>query len=99
MSIGNKELAMIKMTAIPSTSEPSSEEQGVGEFLKMFDNPDYAFTGMLRLNLTTGEVDSYSEKFNSRWLIIDPAAKTQDTKEVDSITMGAIRLRSLIKIS
>ena len=97
-SRGGKQSAVVKMTAIPSTPDQSTEETHASSALsKMFDNTE-TFTGTLKLNLTTGEVDSYSEKLDSQWLIIDPAAKTQDNKELDTITMGAVRLRSLRKI-
>ena len=87
------------MNAIPTskTAEQLHSEQGTSELTKMFDNIE-EYTGQLRLDLTTGKVERYTENLKVEWLVVDPTARQNSGVEPDSLRMVAARLYELEKV-
>jgi len=92
-------LAVIDMNAIPSSEEAEKlyKEQETSIFSKMADNTQ-TYTGQLKLDLTAGVVEKYSEKLQTVWVIVDPSIKPGEHKQPAALKMKAIRLYSLKKI-
>ncbi|MBN2455067.1 MAG: hypothetical protein JXB29_00795 [Sedimentisphaerales bacterium] len=93
------QIVCVQMKAIP-TSEMAEElykKEGADTFLNMFDSTE-EYTGQLKLDVTNGEIKKYSERLWSQWTIVDPEAAEKDTKEPDTIKMGAVRSISLERV-
>ncbi|MHC4478395.1 MAG: DUF6263 family protein [Planctomycetota bacterium] len=90
-----RQIAVVEMNAIPTT-EGQQPDQAAGALSKMFDD-SHQYTGQLRLDLTTGQVEKYVEKLKSEWFLVDPAAKPTDP-EPDALKMTAIRSHSVERI-
>ena len=92
-------VAVVGMNAIPSseTAEQFKEQASIGIFSKMFDNSEI-YTGRLKLNLSTGKVEKYTEKLQSNWVAVDPSIKQQADEGPAALKMNAVRFYSLEKI-
>jgi len=91
-------IAVVEMDAIPTSemAEQLHKEQAASFFSKMFDNVE-AYTGQLRLDLTTGKVEKYLEKLQSQWVAVDTEG-VQEGEEPATLKMSAVRAYSLEKI-
>ena len=94
----NRKIAVLEMGAIPTaeTIELLDKNQAASNFLEMFDNIE-TYTGQLKLDLTAGKIEKYTEELETEWIIVDPEAKQKD-KEPAALRMTAIRLYSLEKL-
>lgn len=92
--------AVVEMRAIPSSQEAEQlhQQQPTSSFSQIFDNDVQTYSGELRLNLTTGKIDEYFEKLESRWLIADPESEQKDDEEFNLIIMSAGQLHSIEKL-
>ena len=92
-------IAVIEMDAIPSAelTEELQDEQTMGIFSKMFDNTE-TYTGRLKLDLTTGQVEEYFEKLVSEWVAVDPAAGQSGESEPAALRMTATRFHHIEKL-
>ncbi len=86
-----RRIAVVKMrgTAVPETAQ-----QG-----QLSDVPIQAetYTGMMELDLAGGRVNSYVERLETQWIVVDPQSEIQDVNKPDSFTMGITRLYSLTR--
>lgn len=94
----NRRIAVGEMEAIPTseTAEQLHTEQTLDIFSKGVDSTE-TYTGQLELDLGTGKIEEYSEKLQSEWVIVDPAAKKGDA-EPGVLRIGVMRLYNLEKI-
>ena len=90
----NHKIALVKMNAIPA-AEDQSDESDASQIQNIFDNTE-TYTGRLKINLTTGKIETLSEKMKSQWVGVNPTSK--EGREPDILTMGAVRAFSLEKI-
>jgi hypothetical protein len=91
----NRRLAFIEMNAIPASK--TSKEQ-VADYFKDSDS-NKIYTGELKLDLTTGKIDKYSEKQQSEWITVFPSTEQKTGKEGPAVlTMSDIRIYNLEKI-
>ena len=88
--------AIVDMNAIPAPQPLDQPQKQSSGFPKMFDNSG-TYTGHLTFDLTAGKVEKYTEKLNTEWITIDPAAKPQGS-EPDVLKMNAVRSYSIEKI-
>jgi hypothetical protein len=89
-------VATITMQGIPAADDP--KEAGEQNFMaKLFDNK-INYTGNTTFNLTTGQLDSFSEELSSEWVAVDPAAVAQGSAKPDSLMMTASLKTSLKRI-
>jgi hypothetical protein len=95
--VNNRQIAVAEMKAVPSSAmaEELHKDQASGAFTKMFDNTE-AYSGQLKLDLTTGKVQEYFEKLRTEWIMVDP--KPEPNKEPAALKMAATRLYSIEKI-
>ena len=95
---GNRRTAVVEMKAAPTTemAEELHKEKQIGDFSKMFENTE-TYTGQLKLDLTAGKVEKYTEKMESEWIAVDPSAIDKNEKEPAVLKMTAIRLHQLEK--
>ncbi len=93
-----RKIAFAQMKAVPSAAKAKElyKEQSTGLFSSMFDNTE-TYTGELRLDLTSGQIEKYTEEFKSDWIAVDPMATKQE-KEPDMLRMSATRIYSIEKI-
>lgn len=93
-----RRIAIAQMNAVPSTAKAKEiyKEQSTGVFSAMFDNTE-TYTGLLRLDLTSGQIEKYTEEFKSDWVAVDPLATKQE-KEPDMLRMSAVRIHSIERI-
>jgi hypothetical protein len=93
-----RRIAIAQMNAVPSTAKAKElyKEQSTGVFSSMFDNTE-TYTGRLRLDLTSGQIEKYSEEFRADWIAVDPLATKQE-KEPDILRMSATRIHSIERI-
>jgi hypothetical protein len=93
----NQQIAVVALNAVPSSQMETElhKEQATNPFSKMFDTKE-DYTGQLKLDLTTGKVQQYTEKLTIEWLIVDPQAK-QD-QEPAALKMATLRSHSIEKI-
>lgn len=90
--------AVVQMKAVPSTARAKEiyKEQSMGIFSSMFDNTE-TYTGQLRQDLTSGQIEKYSEEFRGDWIAVDPFATNQE-KEPNMLRMSATRIHSIERI-
>ena len=96
--VNGRQIAVAQMNAVPSTARAKEiyKEQSTGVFSSMFDNTE-TYTGLLRLDLTSGQIEEYSEEFRSDWIAVDPLATKQE-KEPDRLRMSATRIHRIERI-
>jgi hypothetical protein len=80
---GGHQIASITMTAGEDTGGEKTQSPLPGVFSNMLD-PEESFTGQMVIDLDTGLVHKYSEKFVGTYTAVDPIAK----KDPDIFTMG-----------
>ena len=97
-NIGNDRIATARMNAIPSVEKAKElyQEQETSIFSSMSDNKD-TYTGLLKLDLTTGQIEEYSEKLTAEWVIVDPAP--QNPGRPAALKMTAVQSYSIEKIN
>ena len=95
----DQQIAVVEMNAIPTTGaiETLQQEEKFNAISNMFDITQ-TYNGQLKLNLSTGKVEKYSEKLDAEWVFIDPSMSEKKDSAVTSIRMGAIRSYSIEKI-
>jgi len=93
-----RRIAIAQMNAVPSAAKSKElyKEQSTGLFSTMFDNTE-TYTGRLRLDLTSGQIEKYTEEFRSEWIAVDPLATKQE-KEPDILRMSATRIHRIERI-
>ncbi len=93
-----RRIAVAKMKAVPSTAKAKElyKEQSTVFFSSMFDNTE-TYTGQLRLDLKSGQIEKYFEEFRADWIAVDPMAK-KETKVPDMLRMSATRIHSIERI-
>ncbi len=82
-SKGGHQIASITMTASEDTGAEKGQSPLPGVFSDILD-PEESFTGQMVIELDTGLVRKYSEKFVGTYTAVDPIAK----KDPDIFTMG-----------
>jgi hypothetical protein len=97
----NKErVATVAMNAAPSSKRVEAakkEEAGMGFFANMFDEKD-SYTGKLVINLTTGQIISYTENLKAEWFAAESTDEQKSDKGPDQLTMGFTSLYSIEKV-
>jgi len=94
----SRRIIIVEMNAVPTLETAEQlDEEGISGFSKMFDNIE-TYTGRLNLDLTTGKIEKYLEKLQSKWIAVDPLAGQEDDKEPAALKMTATRLYRLEKI-
>jgi len=93
-----RKIAVAQMKAVPSAAKAKEiyKNQATGVFSSMFDNTE-TYTGELRLDLASGQIEEYSEEFKSDWIAVDPMATKQE-KEPDRLRMSATRIHRFERI-
>ena len=93
-----RQIAIAQMRAVPSTAKAKEiyKEQPIGSLAAMFDNTE-TYTGELRLDTTSGQIEKYTEEFRSDWIAVDPLATKQE-KEPDMLRMTATRIHHIERI-
>jgi hypothetical protein len=89
-------VAVIEMNAIPTTEGQDGQPNEAAGLAQMLDNIE-KYTGQLRLDLTSGTVEKYSERLRSEWFGADFGAG-KDEANPDSLTMTAVRVHSVERI-
>ncbi|UCC96598.1 MAG: hypothetical protein JSW66_12220 [Phycisphaerales bacterium] len=92
--VENRRIAIARMEAVPSAemAKELHKEQNAAFFSNMFDNTE-TFTGDLKLDLTDGKVEQWSEQLLTEWFIVDPNPK--DPQQPAALRMTATRLHSI----
>ncbi len=90
-------IAVAEMEAVPSVEGAKElyKEQGTSPIENLFDNQQ-TYTGLLKLDITKGEVEEYSENLRVQWVIADPSPESQD--QTAALKMVAVRSYSMEKI-
>jgi len=90
-----RRIAVARMKAVPSTAKAKEiyKEQSTSSLAAMFDNTE-TYTGELRLDTTSGQIEKYTEEFRSDWIAVDPLATKQE-KEPDMLRMTAARIHRI----
>ena len=93
-----RRILVAQMNAVPSAAKAKEiyKEQSTDVFSSMFDNTE-TYTGQFRLDLTSGQIEEYSEEFRSDWIAVDPLATKQE-KEPDRLRMSATRIQRIERI-
>jgi len=93
-----RQIAVAQMKAVPSAAKAKElyKEQSTGLFSTLFDNTE-TYTGRLWLDLTSGQIEKYTEEFRSDWIAVDPLATKQE-KEPDILRMSATRIYRIERI-
>ncbi|MFA6186852.1 MAG: hypothetical protein WC770_06555 [Phycisphaerae bacterium] len=97
---GKEQIATVTMDAAPSSKGaeiPTKEEAGMGFFANMFDETD-SYTGKMVINLTTGQIISYTESLKAEWVAVEPAEEQKSDKGPDRLIMGFKSLYSIEKV-
>jgi hypothetical protein len=96
-AVDNHRIAIAQMEAVPSAEKAKEqyEEQSASFFANMSDNTE-TYRGELKLDLTKGKVEEYSEELITEWLIVDPNPKEGEPPA--ALKMGAVRSYSIEKI-
>lgn len=94
--VNNRELVIVEMNTIPAPEMPQESHGEESDFLDTFDKTG-TYTGQLKFDLTSGKVEKYSEKLDSKWSAILPPDRKM-TEEPAILVMGAVRLYDLEKI-
>jgi len=96
--VDGRKVAVVEMNAIPTADFPGQmPSDSDSPFSKMFDNID-EYTGLMKLNLTTGKVDEYFEQLMTRWIVIDPTPTDKNKDKPDMLTMTGIMEHRLVRI-
>jgi len=92
-------IAVVKMNAIPTskTTEDLGDEGPMG-FLSELADIKQTYTGNLKIKLNTGDVEKYTEKLESEWIMVDPQAVEKNVKEPGTLTMKAVRKYTIERI-
>ena len=86
---GENQVAIVNMNADESPTTPigvSKSSSGIGLFSNMFDI-DEKYTGQMVLELATGKVAKYNEKFVTTYTAAEPSAKQKADKGPDVLTI------------
>ncbi|MBN1787104.1 MAG: hypothetical protein JW806_01770 [Sedimentisphaerales bacterium] len=97
---GEDEIAVVDMVAVTSSKRAdgvAEDDAKMNFFSKMFDETDH-YTGQMKLNLTTGQIDSYQESLKAEWVAIEPSSKQPSDKGPDQLTMSLWRMYSIEKV-
>ena len=92
-----RRIAVAGMEAVPSVEGAKElyKEQGTNPITNLFDSQQ-AYTGRLKLDITEGAVEEYSENLRVQWVIADPSPDSQD--QASALKMIAVRSYSMEKI-
>lgn len=93
---GQNQIAHIAMDATESTQE-GKPKVGLNPFASLFD-PDESYTGELIVNLSTGTVIKYNEKFAGKYIAQEMPRNGDEAKGPDTLMMGFTNSISLEKI-
>jgi len=88
--------ARVAMEAIPS-AVASGQSQAANPLGMMFDNTD-SYTGQLRVDLNSGQIEQYIERFSMQWVTADPASVESGDTNPAVLKMGAAELHQLERI-
>ncbi|MCP4608128.1 MAG: hypothetical protein GY845_05380 [Planctomycetes bacterium] len=93
-----RKIAFAQMKTVPSAAKAKEiyKEQSTGVFSSMFDNTE-TYTGKLWLDLTSGQIQKYTEELKSDWVAVDPLA-TENEKEPNMLRMTATRIYRIERI-
>jgi hypothetical protein len=96
---GKGKVALATMKAVPSSENAAElyKEPSTGFLSKLFDNTE-EYTGRLKLDLSAGKVDEYTEELKAQWLAVDPESVQKDEKEPAALKMAAIRLYHIERV-
>jgi len=86
---GSERTAIVEMEAIPPVVGPGQTlpEQTANPFAAMSDSTD-SYTGQLKLDLSTGQIERYAEQFRAEWVTADPAALQSGQANPAVLRMG-----------
>jgi hypothetical protein len=93
---GGRRVAVVEMSAIPTTRTGDDEERA-NPFSSMFQDAG-RFNGEMKFDLTTGKIEKDAEELRSEWVFVDPAGRKDSNEVPDSLVMSAIRVHSLERI-
>ncbi len=94
---GANQIAVVNMNADESPTTPVGASRmagGIGLFANMFDT-DETYTGEMVLDLATGKVAKYNEKFVTTYTAAEPSAKQKPDKGPDVLTIKLIHSTAL----
>jgi hypothetical protein len=93
------QIAMVQMNAIPSAelAEELHQQQATSPFSEEFDSSS-TYTGELKVDLATGEIEKYIEDLRARWVVAIPAEDQEEFKAPAVLRMSDTRVHSLEKI-
>ena len=93
----NRRIAIAKMEAVPSAEKARElhKDQSASFFANFSDNKE-TYTGLLKLDLTAGKIEEYSENLTTEWFIVDPTPKEKE--QPAALKMTAVRAYSIEKI-
>jgi hypothetical protein len=96
--VDGRQIAIAQMNAVPSTAKAKElyKEQSTGLLSSMFDNNE-TYSGVLSLDLASGQIERYNEEFRSVWTAVDPLASKQE-KEPDRFQMSATRIYRIERV-
>ena len=96
--IDGRKIAIAQMNAVPSAAKAKElyKEQQTGQLSSMFDNTE-TYTGVLSIDLTSGQIVKYNEEFRSDWVAVDHLTNKQ-IKEPDSFRLSATRIYRIERI-
>ena len=80
-------VAMEGVLAAPGTGQ-SQQAPVMNPFASMTDNTD-DYTGQLKLDLSTGQIEDYAERFQTEWVVVDPASVKSGDPNPAVLKMGA----------
>jgi len=86
---GGRQIAVVNMNATESPTAPGTVSKiagGIGLFANMFDTEE-DYTGEMVLDLDTGKVAKYYEKFVTKYIAAEPSAKQKTDKGPDILTI------------
>ncbi|MHC4395376.1 MAG: DUF6263 family protein [Planctomycetota bacterium] len=96
--VDGRQVAIVEMNAIPSAELLKQQHKAEKDaFSEMADSTE-TYTGRLKLNLTTGKIEEFTEKLESQWVIINPEAQRRREEEPDALIMKATHFYNLEKI-
>jgi hypothetical protein len=96
--IDGRKIAIAQMNAVPSTAKAKElyKQQQTAQLSAMFDNTE-TYTGVLSIDLASGQIVKYDEEFRSDWVAVDPLATKQEQKP-NSIRLSATRIHRIERI-
>jgi len=92
----SRKVATVGMNAIPGSQSAGAAEQDTSALSKMLDEKG-TYTGELKFDATTGSIESYREKLELEWIMVDPGAGGTEAA-ANAIRMGAMHLYDLQRI-